>query len=184
MPPGVDLCYLVDPRRRWPQVSRLSVMQQESTILARTTTYGTLGILLALLSACAKPIPAPDLTGVMLWVNSPAFVEVGEIFTFEAHIRNASGKTITLETIDIGNSYLEKVAILETNPEHYSRSDVSDGTTAFWYEMPVGDGQYLIVEFKARAAEAGIHQGNFDFCIDSVNYCEYRIVTTPTKIQP
>ena len=59
------------------------------------------------LSSCAT---LPE--GITVWVESPSSVELGERFTVSAHVDNASRSVVTLRTLDIGDSYLEGIAIV------------------------------------------------------------------------
>lgn len=129
-------------------------------------------ILLSIVACSAVP------EGVSMWIESPESVKVGEEFEILAHINNESDSTVTLQSFDIGDSYLSGVSILKSDPQF---SDVShipiDNTMEHLFNTEIPSGTHLVVTLNAKAMSVGQHQGDFDFCVNSGVNCDFQSIS-------
>lgn len=133
---------------------------------------------IAALSSCAS---VPD--GVTAWVESPPSVELGEHFKISAHVDNASGKAVKLRTLDIGDAYLDGIAIHQTDPPHSEKVHLPiDNTLSFVFEIDIPPGERVVVDFHAEAQKSGVYQGDFDLCVNSAVNCFFQTITTPVRL--
>jgi hypothetical protein len=131
-------------------------------------------------SACS---PVPD--GVSMWVESPGRVNLGEPFTFLAHIKNESEEGVVLHSLDIGDSYLSGVSIARSEPMFSELEHIPiDNTVEHSFEIHIPPGEHLVVTFHAEATAPGVQQGDFDFCVNSLVNCEFQTITTSIQRAP
>lgn len=108
----------------------------------------------------------------------PVTVNVGESFDIVAHVFHSADTTQLLHSIDIGESYLQGVAIISSEPEFLDEFLLDDGTYTHTLlaDIPAGDGADVI--FHAVALKSGNWKGAFDVCFDDGLNCNFYTVST------
>lgn len=129
-------------------------------------------ILVLSLAACSDP------KNVVLGVQAPLRVNNGDKFVITASVENTAPETQTLVSLDIGDAYLEGIAILRTEPDNKQASHVPiDDTMSYEFDLPVEAGGRIEIKLFAEAVQAGDHNSHIDFCINS----EYLFLTKPLR---
>jgi len=110
-------------------------------------------------------------------IHAPTSVAVGEAFEVVATITHNADETQTLHSIDMGETYLEGVAITSSDPAFSQAYLLGDGTYShtFMTDVPV-DG--LTITFDAVALQSGNWKGAFDVCLDDGLNCSFYTVST------
>lgn len=111
-------------------------------------------------------------------LSVPVSVAVGESFDIVAHVTHDADETQLLHSIDIGESYLEGIAVLSSTPNFSESFYLDDGTYTHTLltDIPAGDGADII--FHAVALESGNWKGAFDVCFDDGINCSFYTVST------
>ena len=122
--------------------------------------------------------------GITSWVDGTSTVGVGDRFEITAHVKNESGSVADLDSIDIGDSYLEGVRVVGSEPAFMGTMPVADGTLSHSFSHPVQPGETVAVTFQMEAVQPGTHQGDFDICVNSVWDCNFLSVTTVVQGSP
>ncbi|MBT4857278.1 hypothetical protein HON52_03780 [Candidatus Uhrbacteria bacterium] len=102
----------------------------------------------------------------------------GDEITIVATVTNDTGEDQVLHSIDIGESYLDGIAITSTDPEFTDSFLLDDGTYTHFFVIDVPAGESTEVTFTGRALTAGDYQGAFDICIDDGLTCNFLQVRT------
>ncbi len=110
-------------------------------------------------------------------IDVPTSVVVGEEFDVVATISHDSSETQLLHSIDIGETYLEGVAIGSSTPDFSESYLLDDGTYTHTLlaDIPAGG---TTVTFHAVALESGNWKGAFDVCFDDGLNCSFYTVST------
>jgi hypothetical protein len=109
---------------------------------------------------------------VLLAIDTPAQVEIGDEVLIEIKVANNSAKTIELSSIDISTGYLEEIEISSSTPLFESTMEYEDGfgmvyqTYYFYLDIPAGES--LTVTLKGKAMAQGNPAGEIDVCVNSV----------------
>lgn len=111
-------------------------------------------------------------------VDYPTSVAIGDEITIVATVTNNTGEDQILHSIDIGETYLEGVAITDTDPAYSDSFLLDDGTYTHFFIVDVADGESSTVTFTGTALTAGDYQGAFDVCIDDGLTCNFLQVRT------
>jgi hypothetical protein len=112
-------------------------------------------------------------------IDVPTRASVGETFMITADITNTDGEAHILDSIDIGDEYLEGVVILGTDPAYSQTFHVPiDNTMSHTLLQTIEAGETLSVTFEAEALVAGDYSGAFDVCIDSGGNCLFYSIRT------
>ena len=145
--------------------------------------YLIIGMVFTLTLSFTACTPVPD--GVTMWIESPTPVELHEQFPIATHIKNESTTNVTLRSLDIGDTYLEGISIDRSDPPFSDSEHVPiDNTVAHSFEIDVTPGEHLVVIFYAEATRPGIHQGDFDICVNSLVNCDFQSITTRVEASP
>ncbi len=111
-------------------------------------------------------------------VDYPTEAAVGDEITIVATVTNNTGDDQVLHSIDVGETYLEGVAIVDTDPAFSDSFLLDDGTYTHFFIIDVADGDSASVTFTGKALSAGDYQGAFDVCIDDGLTCNFLQVRT------
>ena len=111
-------------------------------------------------------------------VDYPTEAAVGDEITITATVTNNTGDDQVLHSIDIGETYLEGVAIVDTDPAFSDSFLLDDGTYTHFFIVDVADGASSTVTFTGKVLSAGDHQGAFDVCIDDGLTCNFSQIRT------
>lgn len=111
-------------------------------------------------------------------VQSPVAVSVGDEVIIAVTVTNNTGEDQVLHSIDIGQTYLEGVAIISTDPVYSDSFLLDDGTYTHFFLVDVANGESATVTFTGKALSAGDYQGALDVCIDDGLTCNFLQVRT------
>ena len=144
-----------------------------------------LGIFAGLIVLCTIASVAVGLWGTSLWqrvsekpegvhasVEAPSSVVPGEPFVIRVSVKNLTGETMVLDSVDVGEGYLAGIDILEADPAFSESFPLPFGgvqSYAFGHDIPAH--QTLIVRLTAQGRTAGEFSGTIDVCIGSGIHC-------------
>lgn len=119
-------------------------------------------LLLLTFTGCEDP------KDVEVTVDCPVSVAKGDEFIITATVKNTSKSEQTLVGLDIGDNYLEGVAITKTEPDNSEASHVPiSNIVSYIFDLPVGAGKEITVNLHAKALKTGDFSADIDFCINS-----------------
>ena len=149
--------------------------------MARSVSWNRLVPLLLLgLSACGG-IESPK-KGISVAIETPPAVTQGEAFEIRAIVTNRGEKPANLDSIDIGDSYLEGVSITSAEPPWIGTMHIPiDDTVSHDFQATVPAGQSLTVIFHAKATQRGTFSGDFDICVNSMMNCFFEHISTEAR---
>jgi hypothetical protein len=125
-----------------------------------------------ILSGCGSP------EDIEIGIEAPLQVKKGDEFVVVARVANTAKKTQTLVSLDIGDKYLDGVAIVKTEPGYKEAGHVPiDNTMSYVFKVPVDAGEEIQVHLYAKAIKSGDYKSEVDFCINS----EFSFLTKPIR---
>lgn len=109
---------------------------------------------------------------VTVQVNAPLHVTVKQEFVVEVRVQNTAARSQKLDSIDVGDRYLQGVAIQSTEPAFKQSMHVPlVNMQSYEYGQPIAAGGELVVKFHAVAVKAGDYSATMDICINSGSSC-------------
>ena len=112
-------------------------------------------------------------------IDIPTRVSQGETFEIIADVTNTGDETQTLDSIDIGDEYIEGIAILRSDPMYSETFHIPlDNTMSHTIQRDIGPSETLTVTFTVEALHAGDYIGAFDVCINSGGNCLFYSIRT------
>lgn len=130
--------------------------------MRRVTVLATLMVMAAALAGCGSP------QNVSVGIQAPLQVKQGDAFVITATVSNYASKAQTLVSLDIGDKYLQGIAIVKTEPEHQEATHVPiDNTMSYVFKITVKPGEERRVLLHAKALKQGDFNSEIDFCINS-----------------
>ena len=96
-------------------------------------------------------------------VSMPAETSLGEVVTMVVATTNTHTKSIALDSIDVGDSFLDGFQVVSINPEATDTLHVFGMRTWFFSER-VAPGDSLDVRFELKAVMEGHFSGDVDVC--------------------
>ncbi|HEX9764164.1 MAG TPA: hypothetical protein VGA39_02680 [Candidatus Acidoferrales bacterium] len=109
---------------------------------------------------------------VTIQVNAPLHVKVKEEFVVEVRVQNTSAQSQRLDSIDVGDRYLQGVAIQRTEPAFKQSMHVPIvNMQSYEFGQPIAAGGEVVVKFHAVAVQAGDYSATVDVCINSASSC-------------
>lgn len=118
-------------------------------------------VLLLALSGCEDP------KDIVIKVDVPLQVTKNEDFIITATVKNTASTEQKLVSLDIGDEYLEGIAIVKTEPDNSeSRHVLIDNTVTYVFNIPIKSGEEIKVNFYAKALKKGDFNSEVDFCIN------------------
>jgi hypothetical protein len=119
-------------------------------------------VIAAVLWGCESP------KNVEIDVQAPPTARKGDEFVITATVRNTALKPQTLVSLDVGDKYLNGIAILKTDPNHKEATHVPiDNTMSYVFGLPLKPGEGRRILLYAKAVKTGDHNAEIDFCINS-----------------
>lgn len=130
-----------------------------------------LGLLAAGCSAVEEITEGPkDITAQ---VNAPLHVTVKQEFVIEVRVQNTAAKSQKLVSIDVGDAYLQGVAIQRTDPAFKQSMHVPIvNVQSYEYGQPIAAGGELVVKLHAVAVKAGDFAADVSVCVNSESTCQ------------
>ncbi len=105
---------------------------------------------------------------IALDVQAPPLVKRGEEFLITVTLENHEISAQKLACLEIGDEYLNGIAIVSTEPLYKDTMHVpADDARSFLFDLPVEPGRPLRVVFHAKAVKPGEHYSRISFCINS-----------------
>jgi hypothetical protein len=150
--------------------------------MTRPASLHRLAALLLLgLCGCDALVDAPK-QGISVRIESPPEVTTDQVFEIRTIVTNDGAKPALLDSIDIGDSYLEGVSVESSEPAWGETMHVPvDNTLSHDFQATVPAGASITVTFKARARQPGSHSGDFDICVNSVYDCFFEHIATEAR---
>lgn len=111
-------------------------------------------------------------------VEAPLTVAVGDEFEVVAMVTNETGEDQMLHSIDIGETYLDGIAVTGSEPDFTDSFLIGDGTYTHTLEVDVPAGESAEVTFMMTALSAGDYSGAFDICTGEGLSCTFLTVRT------
>ncbi len=96
-------------------------------------------------------------------VRSPERVFRGEEFRVELDVENAGPEPITVASVDVYDSFLAGLELIDSEPAYRTRDHTLNFET-LWLERPLAPDETLSVRLRLRAVESGLHGGHIEVC--------------------
>ena len=110
---------------------------------------------------------------VTVQVNAPLHVTVKQGFVIEVRVQNTAAEPQELISIDVGDGYLQGVAIQRTEPAFKQSMHVPIvNMQSYEYGQPIAAGGELVVKFHAVAVKAGDYSADLNVCVNSASTCQ------------
>ena len=101
-------------------------------------------------------------------IQAPPVAKSGQEFIITATVENHAAKAQTLVSLDIGDQYLDGIAILSTEPNYHDTTHVPIlKQRSYEFDLPVKPGEKVHILLHARAVKTGDHNSEIDFYINS-----------------
>ena len=135
----------------------------------RQGAHRTVLLVLVVLSwGCSPP------KDILIGVDAPLTAHRGDDFVIVATVTNTASKAQRLVSLDIGDAYLDGIAIVRTEPDHREATHVPiDDTMSYVFKIPVEPGKSVTIRLFAKALKQGDFHSEIDFCINS----DYRFLS-------
>jgi hypothetical protein len=149
-------------------------MRKETINMKKDPKLASLPILVVVLSllACASP------ENVTVGMQAPISVAKGDEFLILATVENTAPTVQTLVSLDIGDAYLDGIAIMKTEPDNKEAFHVPlDKTMSYVFDIPVYPGDQVEIVLLAKAVRTGDFNSEIDFCINT----DFSFLTKPIR---
>ncbi len=101
---------------------------------------------------------------VVFGVEAPVLVNKGDEFTIIAKVENTGVQQKTLVSLDLGDAYLDGIAVLRTEPEHKALTHVAlANTMKYRFDLAIEAGNYIEIRIYAIATKRGDYNSNIYF---------------------
>lgn len=116
-------------------------------------------------------------------ISAPVSVDVGDEVEIRITVRNTSGQSLELSSIDFSLNYLNGFNVYRVDPQYSETSQfdsLGGGETfqTYYFYLTVEPGETLTLVFSAEALLPGDFSGDVDVCIDSDFNCVTNISRT------
>ena len=119
-------------------------------------------LLSAIFSSCG------EVEGIDIKLDIPVIVSLDDEFVTQVTITNKLNETQELVSIDIGDGYLEGIALITTYPNYSDQMHVPiDNTVSYSFGKEIGPHESITIDLHWRALSAGEFSDEIDFCINS-----------------
>ncbi len=109
---------------------------------------------------------------VTVQVNAPLYVSVKQEFVIEVRVQNTSSRPMSLNSIDVGDRYLQGVAIQKTEPAFRQSMHVPVvNMQSYEFGQTIPAGGELLVKLNAVAVKAGDYAADMSICINGPSTC-------------
>jgi len=133
-------------------------------------------LLVLLLAFASTHCDSPQ--NVEIGITAPIQAKKGEEFVIVTTVKNTASEPQTLVSLDIGDAYLNGIAILRTEPDFREASHIPiDNTMSYVFKLTIDEGNDVEVLLYAKAIKSGDHRSEIDFCINS----EFSFITKPIR---
>jgi hypothetical protein len=133
-------------------------------------------LLVLLLAFASTHCDSPK--NVEIGITAPIQAQKNEEFVIVTKVKNTASVPQTLVSLDIGDAYLNGIAILRTEPDFREASHIPiDNTMSYVFELTIDQGNDVEVLLYAKAIKSGDHRSEIDFCINS----EFSFISKPIR---
>ena len=109
-----------------------------------------------------------EVEGIDIKMNIPVTVNINEEFVTQITVTNTLNNSQTLLSIDIGDNYLEGIALLKTDPNFTDQMHVPiDNSVSYKFGKEIGPQESITIDLYWKALSEGEFSDDIDFCIDS-----------------
>ena len=123
--------------------------------------------------------PGGSVEGIVATVEAPFVVVKGNTFTITATIENLLDSEQKLDSINIGDAYLEGVAVTGSSPSFSGTWHVPiDNTISHTFEIPIPARETLTVTFSVTALTLGDFEDAFNICVNGPTSCIFKRIRT------
>jgi hypothetical protein len=130
----------------------------------RRAPFSLLPIILAALTCGCGGTPKD----IDVDVQVPPTAKSGQEFVITATVENHAATTQKLISLDIGDQYLDGIAIVSTEPNYHDTQHVPIlNQRSYEFDMPVKPGEKVQILLHARAVKTGDRNSEIDFYINS-----------------
>ena len=131
--------------------------------LKKLITYLPVIYLAWLLSSCGGGVE-----GIDIKMNIPITVNTNEEFVTQITVTNTLNNSQTLLSIDIGDNYLEGIALLKTEPNFTEQMHIPiDNSVSYSFGEEIGPQETITIDLYWKALSEGEFSDEIDFCINS-----------------
>lgn len=121
--------------------------------------------------------------GINITINHKPNVSINEDFQIQIEIENTTNQERTLDSIDIGNTYLTGIQIHKSNPPTKEVIDspnikIIEPFVTYYFTKTIKPNSKEIITFDATAVSIGDFDGSIDVCIDGIANCIYNKIRT------
>lgn len=116
---------------------------------------------------------------ITIRVDVPENVVRNEPFELRLTVQNIASDEILLHSIDISNSYLSSINVINAVPEPTleQRIPIVD-FRSFRFEQPIVSGGTQSVVFELVGTEEGVFDGEVDVCVEASVLCKLLVIQT------
>ena len=115
---------------------------------------------------------------ILISVKAPLEVKKGQKFDIKITVKNENKTQQKLVSLDIGEQYLEGVALIESIPDYYEAMHVPiDNTMSYTYNKVIEPGSKVTITLKVKAMKTGDFKDDIDVCINT----EYNFLSKPIR---
>ena len=109
-----------------------------------------------------------EVEGINIQMNIPVTVNTNEEFVTQITVTNTLNNSQTLVSIDIGDNYLEGIALLKTVPNFTDQMHVPfDNSISYSFGKEIGPQKSITIDLYWKALSEGVFSDDIDFCINS-----------------
>lgn len=142
------------------------------------TVFVRLSGALAALAVLFVVAGCSDPSNIVIRIEAPLRVSVGEQFEVRALIANESRKDQKLVDVDISSSWLDGLVVMYTDPPFTSASYLKIGDEwSYSFKEAIPAGETLVVTLYCEALYPGDWAGDADFCINT----SFNFLTQPLR---
>jgi len=119
---------------------------------------------------------------VLINVYTPLQVTKDDSVIIEVQVENTAAEHQYLDSVDISSTYLDGIAIVETEPPYVESFNIPlVDMLSYTFEEEISPGRTLVVQFFGVAVKTGDFSGDIDVCINSGDICT--TFTTRTVVE-
>ena len=116
----------------------------------------------AIFSSCG------EVEGIDINLDIPVVVDLDEEFVTQVTITNKLTESQELVSIDVGDGYLEGIALIKTYPNYTDQIHIPlDNTVSYSFGQDIGPHESITIDLHWRALSTGEFSDDIDFCINS-----------------
>jgi hypothetical protein len=121
-----------------------------------------IGIVVLILCVVFVVHVSKNVEGVLVNVNSPGEVQVGQTFDLEVIVKNErAGKAFRLSDIDLADQYLAGFTLVAVKPPEKSNMHVPIANNrSFTFDVPIPAATSRTFVFTLKAEKEGIYRGD------------------------